>query len=223
LAAAVPGDKALRVLDVGAGVGTAGLCLARRVAQAQVVLFEREAELAKIAAENITRNGLGERVRVAAGDVGLGAPALAALGLADGSFDWAIANPPFHSVEAGTVAEDTLKAAAHAMPEDELDRWARFMARMVRSGGGITVVHKADALVRLLAALSSRFGALKVLPLQPREKAAAHRIIVSGVKGSRALPAILPAFVLHEADGSFTPQAQAVLRSGAALAMAPSI
>jgi tRNA1(Val) A37 N6-methylase TrmN6 len=39
LAAAVPGEagRPLRVLDVGAGVGTAGLCVAHRLPFAQVV------------------------------------------------------------------------------------------------------------------------------------------------------------------------------------------
>jgi FkbM family methyltransferase len=223
LAAAVPQATGMRVIDVGAGVGTAGLCLARRLAEARVVLLEREEKLARIATDNIARNGLGARVRAIAGDVGMSADALAAAEIADGSFDWAIANPPYHNVEAGTLPDDALKAAAHAMPEDELDRWARFMTRLVRSGGGVTVVHKADALQRVLEALAKRFGALRVLPLQPRAGAPAHRIIVAGVKGSRAPLTILPGFVLHEADGSFTPQAQAILRSGAPLSMAPAL
>ena len=69
----------------------------------------------------------------------------------------------------------------------------------------------------LLAVLEGRFGALTLLPLHPRAREPAHRIIVSGTKGSRAPPSLLPGFVLHQADGTFTPQAQAVLRGGAAL------
>jgi tRNA1(Val) A37 N6-methylase TrmN6 len=222
LAAAVPAtQRPFRVLDIGAGVGTAGLCLARRIPHANVVLLEREPALAEIAAENIRRNGLAERVRIAQGEVGMPAAALAALGLADAAFDHAISNPPFHSHGAGTLAPDALKAGAHAMPESDFDRWARFMARMVRPGGAVTVVHKADALARLLGALESRFGGLSVLPLQPRADACAHRIIIAGTQGSRAPLKLLPPFVLHEADGAFTARAQAILRSGETLSIAP--
>ena len=72
LAAAVPADQSrpLRVLDVGAGVGTAGLCLARRAPFAEVVLLEKEPLLAALAAENIARNDLAARVRVVTGVVG---------------------------------------------------------------------------------------------------------------------------------------------------------
>jgi tRNA1(Val) A37 N6-methylase TrmN6 len=218
LAAAVSAEATgARVLDVGAGVGTAGLCLARRAASMHVTLFEREPALACLARENVARNGLGDRVSVVDGDVGLSAETAKVLGLEPESFDNVIANPPYHDADGGTPAPDPLKAGAHAMPDDGLERWARFMARMVVPGGAVTVIHKVDALSRLLAAFDGRFGALQILPLQPREGAPAHRIIVQGRKGSRAPLTLLSGFVLHGEDGAFTPQAQAILRDGAAL------
>jgi tRNA1(Val) A37 N6-methylase TrmN6 len=225
LAAAVakPEGRSMRALDVGAGVGTAGLCLARRLEDAQVTLFEREPALVRLAQQNVARNGLGPRVRVVEGTVGLAASELRALDLAEESFDQVIANPPYHDLDAGTLAPDALKAGSHAMPESELARWARFMARMAAPGGGVTVIHKAEALIRLLAALDGRFGALVVRPLYPRDGAPAHRVLVQGVKGSRAPPALLPGFVLHVAGDAFTPAAEAVLRDGAGLKMAPSV
>jgi len=222
LAAAVPADEARSVLDVGAGVGTAGLCLARRAPAARVTLLEKEPQLVRIAEENVQRNDLSARVSVVAGAVGLSALEARALGLSEESFAHVMANPPYHDADAGTLAPDVLKAGAHAMAEGELERWARFMARMAAPGGGLTIVHKAEALARLLAALDGRFGALKVLPLHPRSDAAAHRVIVQGVKGSRGPLTLLPGFVLHAADGQFTPEAQDILRGGAALSMVAS-
>jgi tRNA1(Val) A37 N6-methylase TrmN6 len=223
LAAAVPLAAAgsMRVLDIGAGVGTAGLCLARRAESAEVTLLEREPALAHLAAENVQRNGLGSRVRVVQAEVGLSAAGLQALDLAPESFDQVMANPPFHARDAGTPAPDALKAGAQAMPQEDLERWVRFMARMAGPGGGATVIHKAEALGHLLGLLEGRFGALKVLPLHPRAAAPAHRVIVQGIKGSRASLTLLPGFVLHGAGDAFTPAAQAILRAGAALPMTP--
>jgi tRNA1(Val) A37 N6-methylase TrmN6 len=218
LAAAVCVEReGARVLDVGAGVGTAGLCIARRVRSVQVTLLEREPALVRLAAENVRRNGLAQRVGVVAGEVGVAGATLQRLGLADASFDHVVANPPFHSRDAGTLAADGLKAGAHAMAETDLEQWARFMSRMAAPGGALTLIHKAEALAAVLAVLDGRFGALSLLPLHPHAHEPAHRIIVSGTKGSRAPLSLLPGFVLHETDGSFTPQAQAVLRAGAEL------
>lgn len=218
LAAAVTVEGAgARVLDVGAGVGTAGLCLAWRIASARITLFEREPALVHLARENAQRNCLAERVSVIEGDIGLSADTAKALGLEPECFDHVIANPPFHDAGGGTPATDPLKARAHAMADDGLEHWARFMARMVVPGGTVTVIHKAEELPRLLAAFDGRFGALQILPLRPRTSTPAHRVILAGRKGSRAPLRLLPGFVLHGDDEAFTPQAQAILREGAAL------
>jgi tRNA1(Val) A37 N6-methylase TrmN6 len=69
LAAACPARAGERVVDLGAGVGAAGLALARRVDGARVVLVEVDAALAALAAENAQLNGLGARVSAVALDV----------------------------------------------------------------------------------------------------------------------------------------------------------
>ena len=183
----------------------------------RITLFEREPALAHLARENAQRNCLAERVSVIEGDIGLSADTAKALGLEPECFDHVIANPPFHDADGGTPSTNTLKACAHAMPDDGLEYWARFMARMVVPGGAVTVIHKAEALPRLLAAFDGRFGALQILPLRPRTSTPAHRVILAGRKGSRAPLRLLPGFVLHGDDEAFTPQAQAILREGAAL------
>jgi tRNA1(Val) A37 N6-methylase TrmN6 len=220
LAAAVP-CGAGRAIDVGAGVGTAGLCLARRCAEMSVALFEREAALLGLARENVDRNDLGQRVSVADGDIDdTSDEELRALGIAAGTFDHVLANPPFHVEGDGTAAFDRLKAAAHAMPEAGLERWSRFLARMARPGGTATIIHKAEALADLLEALGTRFGGLKVLPVHARADEPAIRVIVQGVKGSKAPLVLLPAFVLHGANGGFSPKAEAILRHGDGLDIA---
>lgn len=219
LAAVVPrrGDRPLRLLDVGAGVGTVGLSSARRIPAAHVVLLEREPRMAALARDNATRNGLDDRVHVVEADALAPAAALASLGIAVDSFDFVLANPPFHTEGRGTPAPARIKAAAHAMPEPALDRWVRAMARHAAPGGTAVMLHKADALDDVLSAFASRFGALRILPVHPRTGCPAIRVIVSGVKGSRAPLAICPGFVLHDDGNGFTPAAQAVLRQGAGL------
>ena len=219
LAAAVDARSGQRALDVGAGVGTVGLCLAVRTG-AEVVLLEQEAGLAALAEENVARNALAGRVRVVCGRVGASEREAAGLGLAPESFDHVLANPPYHDRGRGTEASDRVKAGANAMPAGGLEAWARFMARVAAPGGTATMIHKAEALGAVLAAFASRFGALKVLPVQPRAEASANRILVQGVKGSRAPLVLLPAFVVHGPGQAFRPEAEAILRHGSALPLA---
>ena len=103
------------------------------------------------------------------------------------------------------------------MPEAGLADWARFMARMARPGGEALVVHKADALPALLSCFEGRFGGISVQPLHSQIGEAANRVIVRGVKGSRAPFRIEAGLVVHDADKRATAGAERVLRQGLAL------
>jgi tRNA1(Val) A37 N6-methylase TrmN6 len=223
-AAAVPAspDRDETILDAGAGVGALGLCVAARLTHARVTLVEIDERLRALAERNIARNGLADRVQARAADIAAGGRGIdesgAATGLAPSSFDHVVANPPYFDAARGTPSPDSRKAIAHAMPESGLLAWCKFLAAACRPGGTLTLIHRAEALAALLAALDRRFGALSLLPIHPREHQPASRIIVRGVKGSRAPLRLLPGLVLHGSSGhAFRPEIDQVLRAGARL------
>lgn len=219
LAACVAGGTGtpLRVLDVGAGVGTAGLCVARRLSQARVTLLERETAFAALARANIERNGMTDRAIVLEADVLAAAAQHEAAGLRTGSFDVVVCNPPYLSAGRSTLPADSVSAAAFGMPAEDLERWVRFMARMTATGGEAIMIHRADALAALLAAFIGRFGGLVVQPMHPRAGELAHRVIVSGIKGSRAPLQLRDSLVLHGEGHAFLARVADVLRDGEGL------
>jgi tRNA1(Val) A37 N6-methylase TrmN6 len=219
LAAAAPVNAAAaeRVLDLGAGVGVVGLCIAARVSETRITLLEFEPRLAGIARENVARNGLEHRVEVISADIVAPARTHAELGLHPGTFTHVVANPPFHVHGRGRLAPDPLKAGAHSMPTGGLERWVQVMARLAGSGGSATLIHRAAALRELLASLEGRFGALKVLPIYPRAGAPAVRVLVQGCKGSRAPLSLRPGLILHGHDNRFLPGVEEILRRRAGL------
>lgn len=215
LAATVPPDeRPSTMLDAGAGAGTVGLAVARRVAAARVVLLEAEPAMARLAAENIARNDLSGRVTVVEGDLLAKAAELQRLGLDAESFERVLANPPYHAEGRGTPSGDAAKARANAMAEGDLEQWLRAAVRLAAPGGTVTFIHKAEAIGAVLAAMSGRLGAIRVLAVHPREGQPAHRVIVSGLKGSRAPLKLLAGFTLHGAGNAFLPRAEAILRRG---------
>jgi tRNA1(Val) A37 N6-methylase TrmN6 len=224
LAAAVPGTVKMggRVLDVGAGTGVVGLCVARRLATARVTLIEREPDHVLLARENVVRNGLENRVEVIASDVIDNIKSKPKLAQIAGSFEHVVANPPYNIIGRGTVSSDSVKAGANAMPATDLQRWAHFLAAMTKPGGTVTVIQRADALGRLLAALMPRFGGLVIVPLFPRSGMNASRVLVQGQKDSRAPLELRTGIVLHSQGNAFTPEIDAILRQGLALDMTRS-
>lgn len=223
LAAAAPvaAGRRARVLDAGAGVGVVGLAIAARVPDADVTLVECEPEPAELARRNISRNSLDERVRVVVADVGGGGALLHAPsadhGLRPAQFDHVVSNPPFYATGDGTPPATRGKAASHQMSRDSLDGWVAFLATAASASGTLTLIHRADALGHVLAAIGNRFGGIRILPVHSHAGQPAGRILVSAIKGSRAPLVLLPGLVLHGPDGQYLPAIDAILRHGAPL------
>jgi len=211
---AQPGD---RVVELGAGVGAAGLALAVRVAGVEVTLVEIDPELAAIAADNISANGLGDRVRVVALDALASADDFAARGMALGAADHVLMNPPFNNLSRQNVSPDAGRRSAHVGTDDTLAAWVEAAARLLHSAGTLTLIWRADGLADVLGTLGGGFGDLAVLPVHGRAGQPAIRVLVRARKGSRAPLALLPGLVLNDENGKPTREAEAVMRGGEAL------
>jgi tRNA1(Val) A37 N6-methylase TrmN6 len=216
LAAACPAASG-SVLEAGCGAGAASLCLLARVNAVKVVGIEADRALAALAQENAAANGFGGKFEIVAADLTHPWGTLEALGLQREAFDHAIANPPFHVQGRARLSKDARNALSRSMREDGLNHWLRFLAAAVKPGGTATVIHTAEALPQLLNAFEGRFGAIRVVPLYPKSVAPAIRIIVCGIKGSRAPLMLAPGIVLHEDDGAPSGAAKAILRDGGRL------
>jgi len=129
-----------------------------------------------------------------------------------------IANPPFFAAGGGTPAADAGRADARHMTPGTLDQWVRCAAASARAGGTAIFVYPAEGLAELVAAFAARFGAIVILPLCPRPQAPASRLLVRGIKGSRAPVTLLASRALHGAEGhGFAPGFDAIFRGEAAL------
>ena len=213
LAAALPPDARGLVLDLGAGVGVAGLAVACRCPDTTLVLVEIDADAAALARRNVERNGatVGGRVEVLEADV----TAWGAAGLAANGADHVIMNPPYHPADRMRPSPHPGRAGAHLLRPEDLDGWFKAAAGLLQPRGRLTAIFRADETPRLLAAAGRRFGGLTLYPVHPRAGEPATRVILAGRPQSRAPFRLLPGLVLHEPDGRYTPEADAVLRGGA--------
>ena len=217
LAASVPAREGQSVLDIGAGAGVAGLCLLARIGGLKVTAVEIDPRLVGLAVENAAKNGFAQNFQAVEADVTSAGKAFREAGISREAYHHLIANPPFYPESKVRAAPDSNRAAAHVMREGGLAAWVRFFAAMAAPNGLLTLIHRPDCLGELLELLDGRFGDIAIFPLFPKDGEAAKRMIVQAKKGSRAGISLLPGLVLHEADGRYTPEAEAVLRGGAAL------
>ncbi|MET0182911.1 MAG: methyltransferase domain-containing protein [Caulobacterales bacterium] len=207
LAAAVTDAETL--LEAGCGVGGALLCAAQRFPQSRFLGVERDPAYAELARENVASNGGGNRIEIITADIlGEQAPR--------GPFDGVFLNPPFDTPGRGRLPAEERRAAHVA--DEPVEIWVKVLSDRMRGGAALTMIHRADALQDILAALAGRLGGIAVYPVRPRAGEAAKRILIRAVKGSRAPLRLLHGLDLHDASGAkYAPAADAILKGDAAI------
>jgi tRNA1(Val) A37 N6-methylase TrmN6 len=218
LAAATPARPGDRVADFGAGVGAAGLAVARRVAGIDLVLVEIDATLASLARVNAAANAIAAEVIVL--DVELAAGAFAAAGLPPDSVDVVLMNPPFNDPARHRVSPDRARETAHVATATTLENWVRAARRILKPKGMLTLIWRADGVAEVLAALDRGFGSLQLLPVHVDVTAPANRILIRATKGGRAPTQIQAALLLNDESGVPNKEVQETLAGNGILLLA---
>ncbi|MEP0519728.1 MAG: methyltransferase [Hyphomicrobiales bacterium] len=216
LAAAIPSDASGVLYDLGAGTGAAGFCAAARAENLHVKLVERDDDMLQLAKEAcvLPENArFAERIDILSANILMPATEREEAGLVANSADWVIANPPFYLENKVRSSPNQHRREAHVLEEGDLETWFRLAAMLLKPGGRISLIHKADALSEILRLCEGRFGGLVIRPIHPRVGKPANRLILSGQKGSRGVLSLLPGFNVHD-DAGNTPHAAAILRHG---------
>ena len=218
LAAATSARSGDRVVDFGAGIGAAGLAVARRVAGIELVLVEIDEALAELARGNAASNAIPADVIVL--DVTSAADAFAASGLPPDSVDVVLMNPPFNDPVRHRASPDKAREIAHVATAATLGTWIHAARRILKSGGVLTLIWRADGLAEVLAALDRGFGNLAILPVHGDMKKPAIRVLVRAVKGGKAPTQMHAALMLNNESAMPNKQAQDILAGKGVLPLA---
>jgi len=204
--AAKPGE---RVLEAGTGAGAALLCLAHRVPGVAATGAEIATDLAELANQNFSINGLNTISCICSPieQAGFGAV-----------FDHAMANPPWHA-GTSTKSPDAKRALAHHTQAGLLANWIKALAGCLKPRGSLTLILPAENHFDATAHLRQHgLGSVRLFPLWPRAGQPAKMVIIAATLGARGPDRILPGLVLHDPAG-ITPAAQAILRDGAPIVL----
>jgi tRNA1(Val) A37 N6-methylase TrmN6 len=213
--AARPGDH---VVDLGAGVGAAGLAVAKRVGALKLALVEIDESLVELARRNALCNAIAAETIVL--DVTSSAGAFAAAGLLPDSADVVLMNPPFNDSARHQASPDKARESAHVAAAASLEGWIHAARRILKSSGILTLIWRAEAVAEVLVALDRGFGSVVVLPVHAEAASPAIRILVRAVKGGRAPTRIQPALILDDEARPPYPKVRDILEGNGILPLA---
>ena len=225
LAASVS-SKVAHVVDLGAGVGSAGLCVAARLPSVKVTLIENNPTtliFARKTLEDTENKSFFPRVTLLDADVTLRGKHRVDAGLTENMADCVIMNPPYWDEGKVRHSANDDRVSAHILGEGGLTPWFKTASAILKKSGCLSVIFPAERLDALLDQMKGRFGGIEVYPLYKGDNEAASRVVVRGIKASRASLKILPGLILHEAktEGTtrreWTTPANAVLKGEASL------
>jgi tRNA1(Val) A37 N6-methylase TrmN6 len=215
LAAAVPVWNNWNILDIGCGVGSAGLCVIARNKNIYLTGLDIQQEMVDLALQNAALNDVSDRCHFFSGDL------RNEKSIPDNSFNSILMNPPYQT--SGTSSPEKIKAMSHGETASgaSLQDWAKYAHRKLKAGGHLTLVHRADRLDDVIVALAGRrwFGSLVVFPLWSHAGEDARRVIVSARKERYAPLVLKPGLVIHEESGEYTNGAHKILSAAEAITM----
>ncbi len=189
------------VLDLGTGTGVMPLLIADEVAQIEAV--ELRPVMADIAARNVWLNELEDKIHVCEGDYRQIRDLYAA-----GSFDLVIANPPYRPLRHGQ--ENRLQGVTRARHEvtAALDDVIQAASYALRFGGYFAMVHIPERLGEILVAMhANRIEAKRLQMVQPGAGKTPNMMLIEGIAGGNPGGLrVSPPLIVHEEDGSYTPE-----------------
>lgn len=215
LAAAAPVKNNANILDIGCGVGSAGLCALARNSHMHLVGLDIQRELIDLALQNAALNEWSEQCHFFRGSL------LTEKVIPENYFNIVLMNPPYQESGTHTPSPRKNKAISHGEEASgaRLIDWVKYAHRKLKNGGMAVMIHRADRLDDVIVALENRrwFGSLEVFPLWSRSGDDAKRVIVRARKERYAPLVLKPGLIIHEKDGQYTDGAQKVLSAAEAI------
>ena len=214
LAAACSAKSSDNILDLGCGVGSAGLCAIYRTG-ASLTGIDIQQDHIELAKKNARANDMEDRTTFICDDVKTAQME---------TFNHIICNPPY--MDAGTHLQSPSPAKAKAMGYTEeditLQDWVRCAHRHIKGQGSLTMVHDAGQADNIIHALygksgGKRFGGVEIIPIYSRHDTPAKRVIIRAYKHKKSKATLYSGIIMHEENGDYTKEADNILRHAAPL------
>ena len=207
LARAIEFPKNSHILDVGCGLGGAGLCAVYKNSMVHVTGIEIQEPYVHLANYNAVYNHLDNQFKAIQGDI----KDVHQFFQPD-YFTHIITNPPFYEKASGRLPNHLDKSHAHHGDNVSLDIWIRKSLSVLKNAGIMLIIIRTERLQDVMNALAKRAGDIHILPLISRKNDDAKRVLIKCRKASKAGTKILTPLIVHQDKArDYTREAESVL------------
>jgi len=205
-------STAQRALDLGSGIGSAGMIAAWRLPGARFVTVEAQEESVRLARKSANYNGLEARYEIRHGD--FREPALIGV---DEKFDLVLGSPPYFPSVTGIEGDHPQKIACRFELRGDIGDYCSVAAQHLNLGGFFACVFPTEQLARVeTAAAKAGMAIVRQRPVVLKE-GEEPLISLFGMMVAEHLPAwfrnqtwVEPALIIRRKDGQVHPEYAAV-------------
>lgn len=205
LAAFVRRSPSAFAAEIGSGSGIVSLLVAKHGKCRHIDALEIQEDYAALTARNIAANGMSDTVTAVFADARTHR----------GEYDIVFMNPPYMRVDGGRRNEDDGKFAARHEVNGTVYDLCHAAARLLKTGGDLTVVYRPDRLIDLLDAMrESRIEPKRLCFIHPTAEHKPCLVLVSGKRGAKSGCDLLRPLFLTDSEGNRTPDAAVIYDTG---------
>lgn len=198
-----------RIVDIGTGCGVIPLLLARQNPEIKVLGIEVQTALARLAKSNAASNHLSERIRIIEKDI-------RTVSATDtGPVHIITCNPPHTARTAGRINPNHQMAVAKHEIKMSLGTLIEAANRLLTHKGRVFTIYPANRMIEVLLKMrETGLEPKRIRTIHFKSDTSASRILIQASKGGQPGTEIVPPLVIHNPDGSYTPEAIAVMTPG---------
>ncbi|MDF2592677.1 MAG: putative O-methyltransferase [Clostridia bacterium] len=189
-----------QVLEMGTGTGIIPILLHAKKQPASITALEIQADMADMAKRNIKYNKLEEKISILHMDL---KEAPETLGRA--RYDCVVTNPPYVKKEAGINNPEESKAIARFEITCTLQDIVSTSKELLRTGGKLFMVHRADRLVDIIFEMRSQgVEPKRIRFVHSNAGKRPHLILIEGVRGGRPELKFMDPLYIYDSMGEYT-------------------
>lgn len=188
------------VIDLGTGTGIIAILLAAKKAPRKVTGLEIQADMAEMALRSVALNGLEGKVDIVCGDI---RESVQLFGAA--SFDAVVTNPPYMSRGGGLLNPADAKAVARHEILCTLEDVITTAARLLRTGGKFSMVHRPQRLADIIYLMRSNAIEPKHLRMvHPSPGKSPNMVLISGTRNGNPELRVQEPLYIYDSQGNYT-------------------
>ena len=196
-----------KAADFGCGTGVISLLTVQKKKYSHVYSFEIQETFARLTERNAKLNGLEDRVTVVNKDVRDISQADTA-----GEIEVVLMNPPYMKNDSGKTNTFEEKNIARREVMGSIYDFCAAAGRILKSGGGLFVVHRPERLIDLTDAMRrASIEPKKIVFVHPDSASVPSLVLVEGKKGAASsLTVTRPLYVYREGTREYTDDMQRI-------------